>query len=279
MVPSIFLYDKLNALFHRGMASQANIRTIIVDDEAPARSRLRQLLKKEADFTIITECANGSQALEVIQREKPDLVFLDVQMPRLNGLEVCRVLIKNGIRLPLVIFVTAYDEYALPAFEVHAVDYLLKPFDTDRFQRALLHVRERMTRAEPAAAENRLANVLQDLLPGARKPERLVFKEDGRIVFIRPETIDWIEADGNYVRVHAGSNSHYIRETLANLEGQLPAEKFMRISRSIIVSLDRIKELQPLFYGDFAVILQDGSRLNMSRTYRDRLEALFPKRQ
>jgi two-component system LytT family response regulator len=136
-----------------------------------------------------------------------------------------------------------------------------------------------MAQVQNAAAKDRLAAVLQDLRPGSKKPERLVFKEDGRIVFIRPETIDWVEADGNYVRLHAGGRSHYIRETLASLETQLAPDKFMRISRSIIVSLDRIKELQPLFYGDFAVILQDGSRLSMSRTYRDRLEALFQRRQ
>ena len=261
------------------MASEANIRTLIVDDEAPARTRLRQLLKNEPDFTLIAECANGGQAVDCIQREKPDLVFLDVQMPRLSGLEVCHVLVKDGARLPMVIFVTAYDEYALKAFEVHAIDYLLKPFDHERFQRTLTHVRQQMAQVQNAAAKDRLAAVLQDLTPGSKKPERLVFKEDGRIVFIRPETIDWVEADGNYVRLHAGGRSHYIRETLASLETQLAPDKFMRISRSIIVSLDRIKELQPLFYGDFAVILQDGSRLSMSRTYRDRLEALFQRRQ
>ncbi len=261
------------------MASEAHIRTMIVDDEAPARTRIRQLLNNEADFTLIAECANGAQALEAIQREKPDLVFLDIQMPRLSGLEVCRLLAKDGIRLPMVIFVTAYDDYALQAFEVHAVDYLLKPFDHERFQRALTHVRQQMTQRQRAVTDDRLAAVLQDLAPGSKKPERLVFKEDGRIVFIRPETIDWVEADGNYVRLHAGGNSHYIRETLASLESQLSPEKFMRISRSIIVSLDRIKELQPLFYGDYAVILQDGSRLSMSRTYRDRLEAIFQRRE
>ncbi len=260
------------------MADQANIRTIVVDDEAPARARLRQLLKSEPDFNLVAECSNGGQAVEAIQRENPDLVFLDIQMPRLSGLEVCRVLAENGTCLPMFIFVTAYDEYALKAFEVHAIDYLLKPFDPDRFQRALNHARRQLAQLKPGAAEDKLTAVLQHLEASSKTPQRLVFKEDGRIVFIRPETIDWIEADGNYVRLHAGDTSHYIRETLANLETQLAPEKFMRISRSVIVSLDRIKELQPLFYGDFAVILHDGSRLSMSRTYRDRLETMFQRK-
>jgi two-component system LytT family response regulator len=261
------------------MATEAKIRTIIVDDEAPARARIRQLLKQEADFAVVAECANGGQAVEAIQRERPDLVFLDVQMPRLGGLEVCREAAADGTPLPMIIFVTAYDEYALKAFEVHAVDYLLKPFDRERFIQALSHVRQQMGRTKQTAVESRLAAVLEDLSPGSKKPGRLIFKENGRIIFVRPESIDWIEADGNYLRLHAGEGSHYVRETLASLESQLPEEKFMRISRSIIVNLDRVKELQPLFYGDFAVILQDGSRLNMSRSYRDRLEALFQKRQ
>jgi two-component system LytT family response regulator len=261
------------------MASEAKIRTIIVDDEAPARTRIRQLLKQEADFTLIAECTNGSQAVDVIQREKPDLAFLDVQMPRLNGLEVCQTLANAGTALPMVIFVTAYDAYALKAFEVHAVDYLLKPFDQERFAQALSHARQQFANSKQAVAQSRLAAVLEQLAPGAKKPDRLVFKENGRIIFIRPETIDWIEADGNYVRLHAGDGSHYIRETLHNLEAQLPAEQFMRISRSIVVNLDRVKELQPMFYGDYSVILVDGSRLSMSRSYRDRLESIVQKRR
>ena len=260
------------------MAVEAKIRTVIVDDEAPARSRIRQLLKSEPDFTLIAECSNGGQAVETIQREKPDLVFLDMQMPRLGGLEVCRELAARRAAPPILIFVTAYDEYALKAFEVHALDYLLKPFDRERFGRALAHARQQLNHLTRSGAEARLAAVLQDLTPTTKGPERLLFKEDGRLVFVRPETIDWVESDGNYIRLHAGDTSHYIRETLAGLEAQLPSERFMRISRSIIVNLDRVKELQPLFYGDFAVVLQDGSRLNMSRTYRDRLEPLLQKR-
>jgi two-component system LytT family response regulator len=260
------------------MASEARIRTIIVDDEAPARTRLRQLLKDQADFEIVAECANGRLAVDAIEREKPELVFLDVQMPRLNGLDVCAAAAALGAAMPFVIFVTAYDEYALKAFEFHAIDYLLKPFDRERFQQALEHAREQLRRAKGRAIEPRLAALLEDLREGARKPDRLVFKQNGRVIFIRCATIDWFEADGNYVRVHAGTDSHYLRETLANLETQLATDRFMRISRSSIVNLDHVKEMQPLFYGDYAVILQNGSRLNMSRNYRDRLEAILERR-
>ena len=260
------------------MAAEAKIRTMIVDDEAPARARIRQLLKDESDVEIVGECANGRQAVEAIQRDKPDLVFLDVQMPRLSGVEVCRAAAAGGSEMPLVIFVTAYDDYALKAFEVHAIDYLLKPFDRERFRKALGHARDQLKRNKGALGDARLAALLEDLRPGLRKTDRLVFKQNGRVVFIRTETIDWIEAEGNYVRMHAGSDSHFFRETLAGIEAQLPPDKFMRISRSILVNLDRVKEMQPLFYGDYVVILQNGSRLNMSRTYRGRLEAILEKR-
>jgi two-component system LytT family response regulator len=260
------------------MASEAMIRTVIVDDEAPARNRLRQLLKDEKDFQIVAECANGRQAVESIQRDKPDLIFLDVQMPRLTGLEVCEAVLARGAQLPMVIFVTAYDSYALQAFEIHALDYLLKPFDRDRFLKALRHVRQQLAGTANRDADSRLAAVLADLRGGTKKSDRIVFKQNGRVIFLRTETIDWVEADGNYVRLHAGPDSHYFRETLASIEAQLAPEKFMRISRSIIVNLDRVKELQPLFYGDYVVILHNGSRLNMTRNYRDRLEAIIERR-
>jgi len=260
------------------MACEAMIRTVIVDDETPARNRLRQLLKEEKDFQVIAECANGRQAVETIQRDKPDLVFLDVQMPRLTGLEVCDALTAAGAKLPMVIFVTAYDTYALKAFEVHALDYLLKPFDRERFQKSLHYAKRQLAGTGTRETDPRLAALLEDLRGSARKPDRIVFKQNGRVIFLRTETIDWVEADGNYVRLHAGTESHYFRETLASIEAQLNAAKFMRISRSTIVNLDRVKELQPLFYGDYVVILHNGSRLNMTRNYRDRLEAIIERR-
>jgi two-component system, LytTR family, response regulator len=262
------------------MASEAKIRTIIVDDEAPARARIRQLLKDQPDFELVAECSNGRQAVESVERDKPDLMFLDVQMPRLTGLDVCETVAAAGGTMPLVIFVTAYDEYALKAFEVHALDYLLKPFDRERFQAALGHARQQLRRSGTVGTDTRLIALLEELRRRAQTGGRLTYKENGRVVFIHTDTIDWVEADGNYLRIHAGNASHYVRETLTGLEGQLSPDKFMRISRSALVNLDRVKELQPHFYGDYAVILQNGARLNMSRNYRTRLETMLAgKRQ
>lgn len=255
------------------------IRALIVDDEAHARARLRHALKEETDFEIVAECANGREAIEAVRRAKPDLVFLDIQMPRLTGFDVCAQLSDAGVSLPLIIFCTAYDQYALKAFEVHAIDYLLKPFDRERFKQALNHARDRLRGAATPPADQRLADLLANLRSGLKQPDRLVFKEDGRVVFVRPEAIDWLEADGNYVRIHCGAEAHYVRETLAGLEAQLPAEKFMRVSRSAIVNLDRIKEFQPLFYGDYSVLLQTGAKLTLSRNYRGRLEKLLEPRK
>jgi two-component system LytT family response regulator len=253
------------------------IRTLIVDDEAPARARLRQFLKEETDFETVGECANGRQAVAAIQEQRPDLVFLDVQMPRLNGLEVCRAL--GDGPLPLVIFVTAYDRYALPAFEVHAIDYLLKPFDQERFRKSLHHAREQILRGQTQPLNERLLALLQDFRNGPQKLERLAFKSEGRVIFVRLADIDWIEAEGNYARLHVGAASHLLRETMNSLEGQLASDKFLRISRSVIVNLDRIKEVQPLFYGDSVVILRDGTKLNLTRNYREKLEALLVRQK
>jgi two-component system LytT family response regulator len=199
-------------------------------------------------------------------------------MPRLTGFDVCEALGSDGSAMPFVIFVTAYDQYALKAFEVHAIDYLLKPFDRERFQKSLCHARERLRNSKNAPADQRLTALLEDLRSGFKKPDRLVFKQNGRVIFVRTDLIDWLEADGNYVKLHAGTEAHHVRDTLAGLEGQLPPEKFMRISRSAIVNLDRIKEFQPLFYGDYAVLMQNGTRLTMSRNFRDRLEKLLERR-
>jgi two-component system, LytTR family, response regulator len=254
------------------------IRTLIVDDEPHARTRLRQLLAGETDFEIVAECSNGRQAVETAGKEKPDLMFLDVQMPRLNGFDVCAALGNTSAPVPLVVFVTAYDQYALRAFDVHAMDYLLKPFDRERFRKTLERVRSQLGRRAGEETQNRLAALLTDLRSNSQRPDRLVFKENGRVIFLRAETIDWIEADGNYVKLHSGNDLHHVRETLAGLEAQLPMEKFMRISRSTIVNLDRIRELQPMFYGDYTVLLHSGAKLSMSRNFRDRLEKFLARR-
>ena len=259
------------------MAAETKIRAVIVDDEAPARGRIRHLLKGERDVDIVGEYGTGRQAIEGIQRDRPDLVFLDVQMPRFNGFEVCEALASDGVSMLLVIFVTAYDQYSLQAFEVHAIDYLLKPFDRERFHKSLQHAREQLRRAKNGPLEQHLAALLNDLRPGFKQPDRLVFKESGRVVFVRTDAIDWLEADGNYVRLHAGNDAHYFRETLAGLEAQLPADKFLRINRSTIVNLDRVKEFQPMFYGDYSVVLQSGAKLTLSRSFRCRLDKLLER--
>lgn len=254
-----------------------SIRTLIVDDEAHARARIRHALKAEPDFEVIGECGNGREALDAIRRYKPDLVFLDIQMPRLTGFDVCAKIAEEKLPAPFIIFCTAYDQYALKAFEVHAIDYLLKPFDSDRFKRALDHARAQLGRAAGSPPTQDLTRLIETLRENVKQDARLAFREDGRVVILRAESIDWIESDGNYVRIHCTSESHYIRETLSNLEIQLPADKFMRISRSVLVNLDRVKEFQPLFYGDYAVVMADGTRLTLSRNYRSRLDKLLNK--
>ena len=257
------------------MDTPERISVIIVDDEEPARARLRHLLKDETDFEIAAECPNGRQAVAAIEKLRPQLVFLDIQMPRMNGFEVCETV--GAETMPLVVFVTAYNQFALQAFEVHAVDYLLKPFDRERFQKCLRHVREQLRRGAELPYSAQLKQLLAEMRTGGKKFERLAFKLDGRVIFVRVDEIDWIEADGNYVHLHSGDAKHLLRETLTSLEEQLPADKFLRINRSTLVNLDRIKELQSLFYGDFAVILRNGTKLTLSRNYRDKVEALLSR--
>lgn len=249
------------------------IRTLIVDDEPLARERIRTLLADELDVEIIGECANGREAIGAIQRDKPDLLFLDVQMPELDGFGVLQMI--GAENVPAIIFVTAYDQYALRAFEVHALDYLLKPFDRERFQKALQRARLQIQQANDGNLNQRLLALLENLQPERKWLERLVIKSGGRVFFLKVEEIDWIEAAGNYVRLHAGRESHLLRETIKNLETQLDPKKFLRLNRSTIVRIDRIKELQPWFNGEYAVILHDGTRLTSSRGYRERLDALL----
>lgn len=250
------------------------IRTLIVDDEPLARERLRTLLADEADIEIVGECGDGRRAVAAIRKHRPDLVFLDVQMPELDGFGVLRAV--GAQNLPTVVFVTAYDKYALKAFEVHALDYLLKPFDRDRFDRALDRARRELRRGTGELNE-RVLHLLEEAGAKPRFLERLVVKTAGRVYFLRAEEIDWFEAAGNYVKLHAGKDEHLIRETMANLEDQLNPKKFVRIHRSTIVQIERIKELQPWFHGDYVVLLRDGTKLTLSRSYRDRLENLLGK--
>lgn len=246
------------------------IRTLVVDDEPMGRERVLSLLQQEEDVEVIGECSDGTQAITAIQQHSPDLVFLDVQMPGSTGFGVIDAV--GPERMPTVIFVTAYDEYALKAFEYHALDYLLKPFNRDRFQETLKHARASLERRRAGDLGRRLLALVNDIKPETPRLERLVVKSGGRVFFLRTDEIDWIEAAGNYVRLHLGEESHLFRETMNRMEQRLDAKRFVRIHRSRIVNTERIKELQPWFNGEYVVILRNGTRLTLSRGYRDRLQ-------
>jgi two-component system, LytTR family, response regulator len=254
------------------------IRTLIIDDEPLARERLRTLLSAEPDIEIIGECGDGPRAVESIQRDAPDLVFLDVQIPEIDGFGVIeRIGVEN---VPAVVFVTAYDQYALEAFDVHAIDYLLKPFDEARFAKALSRARSAVQAQRSGEVSDRLLALLRGLRTAPTgRTERLVVKSAGRLFFLRTEEIDRIESSGNYVCLHVGSESHLLRETMSSLEARLDPTTFIRIHRTAIVNVDRIKELQPLFHGEYEVVLRGGARLTLSRSYRDRLQCLLGKDQ
>lgn len=250
------------------------IRVVIVEDEPLARERIRILLEREPDVDLLSEVTDGPSAVDVIRARKPDLVFLDVNIPGMNGFGVIEEI---GVeRMPAVVFVTAYDQFAVKAFETHAVDYIMKPFDEERFAAALDRARDMLNRRVDGALGERL----RDLLGEARRrsyAERLAVKAGGRIVFVNIRDIDWIGAEGNYARLHAGAESHLLRETMSSLESKLDPARFLRVHRSTIVNTDSIAELEPLFQGDYVVILRDGTRLQSSRGYRSNVQGLMHK--
>src|ERR1051325_8758219 len=236
------------------MSGQKCIRVLIVDDERLARERIRDMLAADSRIEILNECVNGEQAIEVIQQLAPDLVFLDVEMPGKDGFAVLEAI--NPDRLPAIIFVTAYDQYAVRAFEFHALDYLLKPFDQERFDKA---VNRAVANIQNDKSENLTARILQTLEEMKARPvhlERLVIKMNGHVFFVKTDEIDWLEAEGNYVRLHAGKESYLLRDTITALESQLDPRKFVRVHRSAIVNIDRIQELQPWFHGEYRIILR-----------------------
>ncbi len=252
--------------------SEMAIRAVIVDDEPLARKRIRDLLREDREVEIVGECGSGSQALELLERDKPDLLFLDVQMPEVDGFDLLEALEGS---LPAVIFVTAYDRYALRAFDAQAVDYLLKPFDESRFQQAVQRAKERIRRTDGGLMSGELLSLLKDVQAGRKPVERLVIKSGGRVLFLKAGEIDYVEAAGNYLNLYVGKETHLIRETMQSLEARLDPERFLRIHRSTIVNLERIKELQPWFGGEYVVILRDGRKLTLSRTYRARVQQLL----
>jgi two-component system LytT family response regulator len=247
------------------------IRTLIVDDEPLARQRLRQLLMDEPEVQIAGECSNGLEAVATIRATRPGLIFLDIKMPELDGFGVVNS-IEEGA-MPVIVFVTAHDEFAVRAFEIHAADYLLKPFNRDRFRTALRRALERARRRDDGALEERQSALLKELA-SARSGDRLIVKSGGRITWVRTEDIHWIEAADNYVELHLDEKSHLLRETLNAIEARLAPDDFIRISRSVIVNRSRVRELQRLFYGGYAVVMQNGAKLTLSRRYRDKLKQL-----
>jgi two-component system LytT family response regulator len=245
------------------------IRTLVVDDEPLARERIRRMLRGEPDVEIVGECGNGANAVSLIEELAPDLVFLDIQMPEKNGFEVLQEIAAG--RMPSVIFVTAYDQYAIRAFEVHALDYLLKPFNRERFQAALNRVRDEIKKSGFDDRAEMFASLLSDLQAKKHYLEKLILKSSGRVYFLKTDEVDWIEAAGNYLKLHVRRENHLLRETMNGIEAKLDPLKFPRIHRSTIVNAERIKELFPLFNGDYTLILKDGTELTVSRNYRSRL--------
>jgi two-component system LytT family response regulator len=251
----------------------AALRILIVDDEPLARERLRAFLQRDPSVNIIGECGSGPEAVAVIRRDEPDIVFLDLQMPGFGGLQVVAEIPPD--RRPAIIFVTAHEQFAVEAFAAQATDYLLKPFDADRLQQALKRARDYLGARRNGDLATRLESLLETA--AARGPERLAFKADGRVVFLRPDEIVWIEAANNYCILHlADAKPLMLRETLASLEEQLGAINFARVNRSAMVHINQVKELQPAKYGDYLVVLRNGLRLSLSRNLRGRLERFVP---
>jgi two-component system LytT family response regulator len=250
----------------------SKLRILIVDDEPLARERVRAMLKSEANVEVIGECGNGPDAIDAIRKERPDIVFLDMQMPGCDGLHVVSELPAD--HRPAIVFVTAHENFAVDAFGVHATDYLLKPFDSERFQTALKRAFEHVRLRRAGDLGSRLETLLSDASPTPKKPGRLAFRSDGRVVFLKPNEIIWVEAADNYVVLHLtdGAPRLMLRDTLSSLEERLGSTEFARVSRSAIVRLDQIKELQPTFHGDYTVVLRDGTRVPLSRSHRGQLE-------
>jgi two-component system LytT family response regulator len=248
------------------------IKTVIVDDEPLACRRIRRLLQTDPEIQVVATCTNGPEAVKAIEQHRPELLFLDIQMPGMNGFGVIEAI--EHIQ-PQIIFVTAYDRYAIQAFDVHALDYLLKPFDRVRFDAAVARAKTVIQQETQRGIARELMSLRDELRVKPKYLDRLVIKSGGRISFLKTQEIDWIEAQGKYVAIHTGKETHVVREGLSSLEGDLNPKKFLRIHRSTIVNLDRIQSLQPWFHGDCKVILYDGTKLMLSRHYRQRFDDLL----
>jgi two-component system LytT family response regulator len=241
---------------------------IVVDDEPLARQRLVRLIAADPEVKLAGECADGVEAIDAVRSLKPDILFLDVEMPEVDGFGVVEALSRE--ELPLVIFVTAYDQHAVRAFEVHALDYLLKPFDDERFYSSLRRARAVLARGGKGEDAARLIRMLEAFRSEKSGIKRIMVRSNGHVTFVRTSDIDWMEAQGDYVSLHSQGKRHLVRENIGDLEAQVRPQGFARIHRSTIVNISRVKELQPLFHGDYTVVLTDGTRLTMSRSYRER---------
>ena len=261
------------------------IRTIVVDDEPLAREVVREFLSADEEFEVVAECSNGFEAVKAVSEQDPDVLFLDIQMPKLDGLTVLQRLEADA--RPLVVFITAFDAYAIKAFEAQALDYLLKPFDQERFDQTLTNIRRRLTQMDEARFGQNLRNLLIAHAPRSNQPhgaatpigtnssfdERLPVKENGRVFFVDVTDIDWLEASANYVALHVAGRTHLVHETMTVMETRMNPTRFVRIHRSTIVNVARIKELLPHFNGEFVVLLKDGTRLKLSRGHLSKAKA------
>ncbi len=255
------------------------IKILIVDDEPLAREYIRQLLKDESEIEIVGDAGNGRAALSLITQRKPDLVFLDVQMPEMSGLELLKQLESATASLFAIIFTTAYEEYAIRAFEIHALDYLLKPFDDRRFAQAVRHAKARLNhwQNEQPLESAQISEMLENIDEKPQYLERFLIKSNGKIVFLKTKEIDWIKSDDKYVYLYFGKSSHLVRQSLSQMKTQLEPKLFVQIHRSAIVNVERIKELQPMFNGEYNILLENGAEVPLSRNYKSKLFDLLGK--
>jgi two-component system LytT family response regulator len=253
--------------------SARSLRAIVVDDEPLVRERLRSLLEDDGDVAIVAECGDGQSAVAAIAREKPDVLFLDIQMPELDGFEVLEALAPDAV--PAVVFVTAYDDYAIKAFDVHAVDYVLKPIEPARVQLALTRARQRVSTSDATSVDERLEALLDRIRDDRRRPVRFVVRTGDTISFVRADDVDWIEADGNYARLHYQGKNSLVRSTMKSLAVRLDPDRFVRVHRSVIVNADRIATLEPYFHGEYVITMKDGAKLHSSRSYSEELRRMI----
>lgn len=255
------------------MARDHKISVVIVDDEPLARHGLREIIGSENDLAVVAEASDGEEALRSISKHSPDVVFLDIQMPEVDGFDVIRALPKK--KIPLIVFVTAYDEFAVKAFASHALDYILKPFDAERIRTALHRVREMIKLKTNASYSEKLLEALQTLHSPKKYIERVMVRHAGKISFVPVDEILWIEAASDYIVLHTKKGKHTTREMIGSIELQLDPSRFIRIHRSVIVNIEAVRELQPLHHGEYSMLMTEGTTLTVSRTYKDRISTLI----